>query len=77
MSSAQDDKIRMKSMTRRSIKTSTYIMAPIMMGLAFTAKPLVSLLLTDKWLGCVPYLQVFCISYMFYPIHTANLNANG
>ena len=75
MSSAQDDKIRMKSMTRRSIKTSTYIMAPIMMGLAFTAKPLVSLLLTDKWLGCVPYLQVFCISYMFYPIHTANLNA--
>lgn len=50
-------------------------MAPIMMGLAFTAKPLVSLLLTDKWLGCVPYLQVFCISYMFYPIHTANLNA--
>ena len=35
MSSAQDDKIRMKSMTRRSIKTSTYIMAPIMMGLGF------------------------------------------
>lgn len=75
MSTVQDDRSRMKSMTRRSIKTSTYIMAPIMMGLAFTAKPLVCLLLTEKWLGCVPYLQIFCVSYMFYPIHTANLNA--
>ena len=75
MSSVQDDKARMKSMTRRAIKTSTYIMAPIMIGVAFTAKPLVSLLLTDKWLGAIPYLQIFCMSYMFYPIHTANLNA--
>lgn len=75
MSTVQDNQHRMKSMTRRSIKTSTYIMAPIMMGLAFTAKPLICLLLTEKWLGCVPYLQIFCISYMFYPIHTANLNA--
>ena len=29
----------------------------------------------DKWLPCVPYLQIFCISYLFWPIHTANLNA--
>ena len=62
-------------MTRRAIKTSTYIMAPMMMGIAFVAEPLVSLLLTDKWLPCVPYLRIFCITYMFYPIHTANLNA--
>ena len=62
-------------MTRRSIKTSTYIMAPLMMGLAFCAEPIVRLVLTDKWLPCVPYLQIFCITYMFYPIHTANLNA--
>lgn len=75
MSSVQEDKQRMKEMTRRAIKTSTYIMAPIMMGVAFTAKPLVGVLLTDKWLGVVPYLQIFCVSYMFYPIHTANLNA--
>lgn len=75
MADAQDDAGRMKSMTRRAIKTSTYIMAPLMMGLAFCAKPIVQLLLTDKWLPCVPYLQIFCITYMFYPIHTANLNA--
>lgn len=75
MSSAQDDSTRVKAMTRRSIKTSTYIMAPMMMGLAFCAEPIVRLVLTDKWLPCVPFLRIFCITYMFYPIHTANLNA--
>lgn len=75
MSSVQDDHTRVKSMTRRAIKTSTYIMAPLMMGLVFCASPIVSLLLTDKWLPCVPFLQIFCITYMFWPIHTANLNA--
>lgn len=75
MSNVQEDHTRVKSMTRRSIKTSTYIMAPLMMGLAFCAEPIVRLVLTDKWLPCVPYLQIFCITYMFYPIHTANLNA--
>lgn len=75
MASAQDDSVRVKSMTRRAIKTSTYIMAPLMMGLAFCAEPIVRLALTDKWLPCVPFLRIFCITYMFYPIHTANLNA--
>lgn len=75
LANEQDDKERVKVMTRRSIKTSTYIMAPLMMGLAFCATPIVQLILTDKWLPCVPYLRIFCITYMFYPIHTANLNA--
>ena len=75
MASAQDEHERVKSMTRRAIKTSTYIMAPLMMGLAFCAEPIVRLVLTDKWLLCVPFLRIFCITYMFYPIHTANLNA--
>lgn len=75
MASAQDDRSRAKSMTRRAIKTSTFIMAPLMMGLAFCAEPIVRLILTDKWLPCVPFLRIFCITYMFYPIHTANLNA--
>ncbi|WP_418934340.1 lipopolysaccharide biosynthesis protein [Eubacterium sp.] len=75
MSSEQDNKARVKEMTRRAIKTSTYIMAPLMMGLAFCAKTVVELVLTQKWLPCVPFLQIFCITYMFYPVHTANLNA--
>lgn len=75
MSNVQDNKEHVKSMTRRSIKTSIYVMAPLMMGMAFAAKPIISLLLTDKWLLCIPFVRIFCITYMFYPIHTANLNA--
>lgn len=75
MSDVQDNHIAVKNMTRRAIMTSIYIMAPLMMGLAFCAEPVVRLVLTDKWLPCVPYLRIFCITYMFWPIHTANLNA--
>jgi O-antigen/teichoic acid export membrane protein len=75
MSNEQDDRNRIKSMTRRAIKTSIYVMAPLMMGLAFCAESIVELVLTDKWLPCVPFLRLFCITYMFWPIHTANLNA--
>ena len=75
MSAVQDDRARVKSMTRRAIMTSTYIMAPLMMGLAACGKQVIELLLTSKWLSCVPFMRISCITYMFYPIHTANLNA--
>lgn len=75
LSSAQDDRTRVKDMTRRAISISTYIMAPLMMGLAFCAEPIVRLVLTDKWLPSVPFLQILSITYMVYPVHTANLNA--
>ena len=75
MSNAQDDREHVKQMTRRAIKTSTYVMAPLMMWLAFCAEPIVRIVLTEKWLSCVPFLRIFCITYMFWPVHTANLNA--
>ncbi len=75
MARVQEDAAQVKGMTRRAMKTSTYIMAPLMMGLAFCAQPVVRLVLTEKWLPCVPFMQIFCITYMFYPVHTANLNA--
>ena len=75
MSKEQEDQKRIKEMTRRAIKSSVFIMAPLMMGLAFTSNNVIELLLTEKWLPCVPFLCIFCITSMFYPIHTANLNA--
>ena len=75
LSKEQDNKDRIKKMTRRSITVSCYIMAPLMIGLACCASNVVTIALTEKWLPCVFYLQVFCITYLFYPIHTANLNA--
>ena len=71
----QDDRQRVKEMVRRSIVTSSFIMLPMMIGLAVVAEPLVKILLTDKWLPAVPFLQIFCASYVLMPIHTANLQA--
>ena len=75
MSSKQDDKGQVKLLMRNSIKLSAYIIFPLMAGLAGVAQPLVKLLLTDKWLPCVPYLQIYCFTYAFYPVHSCNLQA--
>lgn len=75
LSAEQDKRLVVREMTRRAIKMSTYVMMPMMAGIAACAEPLVRLLLTEKWLPCVPYMQIFCVCYAFYPLHTANLNA--
>ncbi|WP_346678050.1 lipopolysaccharide biosynthesis protein [Erysipelatoclostridium sp. An173] len=75
ISQNQNDLNVVKNMTRRAIKTSSYILWPLMFGLAVVSKPLVSLMLTDKWLPCVPFIQIACFTYGFWPIHTANLEA--
>ncbi|TGY42351.1 lipopolysaccharide biosynthesis protein [Clostridium sartagoforme] len=75
LSAEQENKRRVKEMVRRSIVTSSYILFPIMVGLAVVAEPLVRIILTEKWIECVPFLQVFCLSYALWPIHTANLQA--
>lgn len=75
MAAAQDDTIVVKSMTRKSIKMSSYIMWPLMVGLSVCAKPLIIVLLTERWLDSVFFLRIFCFTYVLWPIHTANLNA--
>ena len=75
IASVQDSKESVKAMTRRAMKTSTYIMAPLLMGLAACGQSVISILITDKWLSSYPFMVIFCITYMFYPVHTANLNA--
>lgn len=74
MSEIQDDIEKVKNMASKAMKVSTYIIMPLMVGLAVCAKPTVSFLLTDKWLLCVPYIRIFCFTFAFYPIHTINLN---
>ena len=62
-SSIQDDKVKVKDTIRKSISISSFLVFPMMIGLAVVAEPMISLLLTDKWLFCVPYLRMFCIFY--------------
>jgi O-antigen/teichoic acid export membrane protein len=75
LASQQDNRQRVKEMVRRSIVTSSFILFPMMVGVAVIAEPLVKILLTEKWLPCVPFLQIYCVSYSLWPIHTANLQA--
>jgi len=75
MSSEQEHKERVRSMTRRALKTSVFIMAPMMVGIAAIGDNFIMLLLGEKWMDCVFFMRIFCITYIFYPVHTANLNA--
>lgn len=75
MSGVQENRETVKVITRRAIVTSSYLMWPMMVGLAVVAKPLVVLLLTEKWLAAVPFLQITCFALGLEPLQTANLNA--
>lgn len=69
----QDDREAVKRAVRRSIKTSSYLIFPMVLGLAAIADHLVVIVYTEKWLACVPFMQVFCISECFAILNTANL----
>lgn len=75
LSNEQDDKRRLSEKTRRAGKTSAYIMTPILWGLAIIARPLVFLLLGEKWLPCVPYLQIMCFVWWLQPTQTCSVQA--
>lgn len=75
MSTMQDDRSRLKQSVRKSISISTYIIFPLMAGLAAIAPNLIAWMLTEKWLPCVPYLRIACIYLALYPINITNLQA--
>jgi len=75
MSKHQDDKDRLKSLLRHSIRTSSYIMFPLIIALAVMADPLVRILLTDKWLPVVFFIQISCLKYFVVPLQTTNVQA--
>lgn len=72
ISNIQDNYIEIKKLIRKSIIVSSYIILPMMLGLAIIAEPLIKIILTEKWLAAVPYLHIFCIVYVFQPITKAN-----
>ena len=78
VSRVQADVSCVKRLVRRALKTSTFLIVPSMTLFAVAAEPIVGLLLGEKWLPCVPFLQMYCFIYALLPIHTTNLQAlNG
>ena len=75
MSKAQDSIERVKDMARKTTNFTSYVMSPVLIGLMAVAEPLISLLLTDKWLSCVTYLRICCIILLFRAPQTAILQA--
>ena len=75
MSLQQDDKNDVKATMRKSLTMSFFFISPLILGLAAVADKAVAVILTEKWSPCVPYLQLYCLSYLFWPIHTCNLQA--
>ena len=72
LANCNDNPHMMKSVTRRVIKSSTFIVSGIMCLLAAIAKPLIVVLLTDKWLECVIFLQISCLANVFRPLQVIN-----
>lgn len=74
LSSIQDDKVRLKNAYQRVIKTTMLPTFVFMFGMAAVAKPLILLLIGEKWSGCIPFLQLIAIHGAMYPLHAINLN---
>lgn len=74
LSTMQDEEERLKVNYRKFIKMSAFIVFPLMIALAALARPMINIVLTEKWLPAVPIIQVLCLAGMLYPIHAINLN---
>ncbi len=70
----QNEDDRLADVYRRLLKTSAFVIFPLMMGLAAVSKPMVISFLTEKWLFSAVLIQVLCFSQMWYPVHSINLN---
>lgn len=74
LSRIQNEDERLARNYRKILKLSAFLIFPMMLMLSAIAEPLVRVILTDKWKGCIILLQIVCFSMMWYPIHAINLN---
>ena len=74
LSSIQEESARLRNAYRRIIKTTMLVTFPFMLGLAAVAKPMILILIGEKWLPSVIFLQILCFQGMMYPLQSINLN---
>lgn len=75
LSKLQDDNIVLKRGYQRVIRVSMLVAFVLVLGLAACGKQFILVLIGDKWLPCVPFLQIICFQMVLYPLHSLNLNA--
>lgn len=74
LSSIQDDRKRLKLAYKSVIKATMLLTFVLMLGMAACAESMILVLIGEKWLECVPMLQIICTYGMLYPLHALNLN---
>ena len=75
LSELQDDEAAFKNTYRRSIQLIAFLVIPFFFLLVVLAKPLILILLTEKWLPSVQILQILACAGFIYPIAGININA--
>ena len=74
LSEIQEEEERLRSVFIKVLRISVYLMFSIMCFIAGASKPIITVLLTDKWSDSIIYLQILSIAMMFRPIDSLNLN---
>ena len=72
--STGDERERLQRVFRKMLRFTAFIAFPAMWGLALIVPELIPIAITDKWLPCVPILQILCIGGAFIPIITLYTN---
>lgn len=70
-SRTQDNIPQLKAILRKSISVGIFILAPVLIGFAAVAKTFVYVILTPKWLPCVIFIQIACLSFLTRPLETS------
>ncbi len=74
LSQIQDDDQRLLNVYKKYLQVVTFIIFPLIMLVFGTAKPMVLILLGEKWRGCILLLQILCFKYMWECVIQSNLN---
>lgn len=69
----QDDRIRLRDAMRRMMRCSTFLVFPLMVGVAACAKSELRLLYGEQWVPAAPYMMLACFTFALWPFHTINL----
>lgn len=59
---------------RKMLRFTCFLSMPLMFDFALVANEFILITIGDKWTGCVPLLQVLCLSGAFVPLYTMYQN---
>lgn len=80
LSKINNDRERLIEIYRKMMRTTAFIVFPMMLGLCATASPLIKILLNEQWYECIFLCQLLCCALIWQPlsfIHISVLKVVG